>query len=357
MRIDDDNLIAMACVCGRVFKSDSGLSNHRRVCDGEVLNMEHQCGSCLKVLKTAAGLRLHKKSRRRRDGEEVESHPCDRCGMVCRTLSGLSSHRRHCTGEEKKKTTKSRKRKATESATVEDLTCVLCNRVFKTRGGLSNHRRTCGAVGCDYSCMDCNKRFKSERGLNVHVRYCQMPDGEKMKCEHCDRLFCTSAGCRLHMKRCLSNVDRVVAEKVDCSVCGKKYTVRGMPVHMRKSHPEDVVGRRSAVTRSIDVNRSHSQRTSVKISKKYDRIVKKKKINLKNDVEEDLRLSCDFDDDDDMEFSTSVEEAMIAAVAELEPATKESAVEKAKRELERTLEFFKKNPLMKKTFAVDDFVS
>ena len=224
----------LSCDCGKVCKSVRGLTQHKKVCDGQPLDTQFQCGTCGKICKSANGLNLHE----RRCGEAGEEHVCEKCTKVCKSKGGLTSHQKICDGtspQEKKR----KQRKSTVSAPTEDeLTCNICQKIFKSRGGLTNHKKKCGADKEHHPCDACTRVLTSVRGLALHKRTCGMRDEDKIPCEFCEKRFVNESGVRLHMRRCEGNPDKIAVQKEECPTCEGSFTKTSLKTHVKKCGKE-----------------------------------------------------------------------------------------------------------------------
>lgn len=215
--------------CGKSFRKLSQLNFHK-----EYAHRELKCQHCEKQFDTIKKLRDHE----RRHVQNNEGFPCSQCDRVLKTAAGLKLHCAKHTGQYK-------------------FCCDVCGRGFMSKAILDEHmgrhtqekRYTCDVCGkmfvfnstmrihrrwhdnpLPYKCKTCGQRFRHTSLLSVHRR--RMHTGERpYKCPYCALTFTVSNCLKRHV------VLHTGAYPYFCEPCDKGFTTRQkMAVHLAKVH-------------------------------------------------------------------------------------------------------------------------
>lgn len=175
-----------------------------------------RCPTCAKTFNSAHNLNTHQLMRHL--PEDQRRHPCDQCQLRFGTPFQLKQHKmRHVTPEER------------------SFQCEHCDKRFPGRPHLLSHLRFMHEQRKEYSCPHCQSSFTGRTQLQSHLAAAHgQPETptQKVRCEHCDKLFANDASMRKHLSRI-----NTTGEKCVCAECGhespNKAALRG---HMDRNH-------------------------------------------------------------------------------------------------------------------------
>ena len=132
-------------VCGRKFRTSSGLRKHRRIHDAD---LKFKCATCHKMFPFASVLREHERLH-----SPSSSYVCEVCGRSFSHVSNMLKHRR-----------------LHDSTSAEHSPCTLCG----ASGGCSCRRLqanySLGSSRQRYQCNVCKKYFASSSYREQHAR-------------------------------------------------------------------------------------------------------------------------------------------------------------------------------------------
>ena len=146
----------------------------------------------------------------------------DRCTLRCRTCGKLFAFRNKNGYETHLKRHKKQ----------YDYKCEDCGRQFIDKYKLLKHQQCIHNKDNPYKCEECFKRFPSESDLVLHKATNHNVEG-KYPCPKCRKVFEKPRPLSEHLKfNHLIGADPCLP----CSVCGKFYNARYLPIHEKLSH-------------------------------------------------------------------------------------------------------------------------
>lgn len=131
-----------ACdICGRCLASKASRDEHRRTHTGE---RPHVCEACGKSFKQKASLHVHKSFHSNRF-----PHKCPQCEQGFRRKQELDKH-------------------VSVHTEQRPYPCDVCGKRFRTKGCISRHKRVHSGDRGSYVCIVCDARFSQQRYLESH---------------------------------------------------------------------------------------------------------------------------------------------------------------------------------------------
>uniref|UniRef100_A0A182K5P6 Protein krueppel n=1 Tax=Anopheles christyi TaxID=43041 RepID=A0A182K5P6_9DIPT len=116
----------------------------------------------------------------------------------------------------------------------EKYECKICQKLYIHKKGLREHISRVHTYESKFECKLCSKRFKTRRALNIHGRV--HSDNQPYACSHCPKRFKSGYARNTHQ---LTHTGITFS----CGLCNKSYRYKSLlSMHMRKLHPETVVG-------------------------------------------------------------------------------------------------------------------
>lgn len=206
-------------VCEKAFLTSKDLKDHGVVHTGA---RDFPCTICGKAFGTATNMRIHLMTH-----SDRKPFACQTCGATFRQKDSLKVHVRKHTGE-------------------RPYVCNVCKMAFDRNFTYKNHMLI--HFGKSFVCSVCGKAFSTRGGLNQHERlHFKDPSQTRKKrqsrsksgtgkwvCDECGKIYTTRSNLKLHKKS--HEPDQVCHV---CPVCSKLYKSRdSMEVHMRR-HTEE----------------------------------------------------------------------------------------------------------------------
>lgn len=191
---------SLACTCGRRFKKEQHLQEHRIA---------------------------------------VRRYICSQCNLCLRTNQNFKQHRASCS-------------LACGQKRMKDMIwcCTDCDAKLDDQDALRQHS-TSARHAVEFGCCDCNKTFKNCNALNQHLRdktHEKRPVAKRQHhCKECDRLFVSAAALNQHLQ---STIHRPIS-KLTCmagKICGVECNARftspsAMIAHMESGSCQSGVNR------------------------------------------------------------------------------------------------------------------
>ncbi|KAI9554433.1 hypothetical protein GHT06_019705 [Daphnia sinensis] len=227
----------------------------------------NQCGKMVARMKTH--LKSHSEKKKKM---KMSQHLCELCGRVFKSKSSLSSHRRFqhellarpkpfkCSTCDFSSWLKSQLRIHERSHTDErPFDCKYCDKKFRHRGGLNYHIRTHTGER-PHLCNICGASFTG--------RYKRSSNGPIYSCEFCQKKFYRLLTYETH-RSTHTGVAAAIPKK-QCNECGKMIHAKGFQDHVKlhsgiKSHLCELCGRafvfRSSLNSHIRLNHRGISRT------------------------------------------------------------------------------------------------
>lgn len=202
--------------CTRTFKTQSGLLNHRPLCNrvkttavpnansmviGNSYNKSLKCKGCKKWFASKNSLYKHKVLKRCRITSanpivQLRPQNCPNCDQQFLSEESLNRHKQLC------------------KPTIERLTCD-CGEVFPSVEQKLTHADSCHA---NCTCKFCNMKFNSPEELESHKSICQIQSqpstspqpsfvndsrAAPLECHKCNKKFIYNKCLQMHLDKCL----------------------------------------------------------------------------------------------------------------------------------------------------------
>lgn len=168
-------------LCGKRFRTSSGIVAHRRVAHPDQ-------GSTETTSHTAAVVRSHVRSWAHRPGRRYGcsrwKYSCEPCGRFFKFDGSLRAHRVFFHG--------------IEGEATEERNCPECNKSFQTELSLAMHLRT-HTHEVHFKCSVCSKVYRSRCSLKKHIATMHR-SSLRVFCALCGRGFLNHGSMRLHAK-------------------------------------------------------------------------------------------------------------------------------------------------------------
>ncbi|KAG4070939.1 hypothetical protein HA402_001376 [Bradysia odoriphaga] len=165
--VHDSSLDHVCEICGRAFKHNVSLQNHKEIEHSTTPPPKVQCDICGTWLKHERNLWHHLKMHQEiRDAQEGNSQAvsCPICKKKVQYKRSLASHIKYAHGERNHK-------------------CTFCDKAFKRSKSLTEHIAALH-TGVDlYSCTYCDRTFKSHSNLYNHRKKTHLEEWTRDKAE------------------------------------------------------------------------------------------------------------------------------------------------------------------------------
>ncbi|CAB3387525.1 Hypothetical predicted protein [Cloeon dipterum] len=224
-------------VCGKIFPTTHRLEAHRKIHFPE--SRTEQCDICGWSTDCQSKLKYHMRSH-----SKEKTLSCDVCGKSFRNNSGLYNHKQihkpfshKCDNCGRGFSLSSNLRRHMKTHTgKKEFECDICHRFFAEKCTLIQHQWV-KHNNLPYKCDECDEQFQLNVELNQHRMYLKkqvddVPDKEPVPCQDCDRIFLHERSLKFHMFK-VHNMVKVgrKTSKLICDFCNKIYLA---PHNLRK---------------------------------------------------------------------------------------------------------------------------
>lgn len=194
-------------ICAKAFNTEKGLKYHLKN-HSAASEWALQCKECHKSFRSEVYFKYHQCL----NTGQQDNFQCQICQKTCRTFSMLSRHQLSHVNENIYK-------------------CKECDQSFTTQVGMQAHFNRFHAIERPFLCEVCGKLFSSLRQLNYHKRcFCNDTPKFFFRCKLCKATFESRAESQNHTKS-------VHPSKIKCDHCEKLFkTNLGRKIHQAKNH-------------------------------------------------------------------------------------------------------------------------
>ncbi|XP_037044358.1 transcription factor grauzone-like isoform X2 [Bradysia coprophila] len=164
--VHDSSLDHVCEICGRTFKHNTSLQNHKDIEHSTTPPPKVQCDICGTWLKHERNLwhhlKIHQEMQEAQDGNS-QAASCPTCNKKLQSKRLLATHIRNSHGERKHQ-------------------CTFCDKAFKTPKNLKEHIALHTGVDL-YCCLYCDRTFKSNANMYSHRKKAHLAEWTRDKAE------------------------------------------------------------------------------------------------------------------------------------------------------------------------------